>query len=259
VDLGLKDRIAIVTGASRGLGRAIAAALAAEGCRLVLCARGAPALEAAAQEMAGDEPDRVLALPLDITDPDAAGRLVNAAIQRFGRLDIVVGNAGGNRRKAFVDATDEDWRELLELNLLAGLRLAREAIPHLAGHDDAAIVFVASLFGREVGGPELSLYNATKAALISAADVMAIELAPRRVRVNTVAPGSIFFPGGSWDRRFRDDPQGKARFIADNLPLGRFGTPAEVAAAVAWLASPRASLVTGACIALDGAQGRSLI
>ncbi len=257
MDLGLRDRVAIVTGASRGLGRAIAATLAAEGCRLAICARGEDALRAAAVELAGDDVTRVLPVALDITEPAAPRRLVDAALERFGAVDIVVSNVGGNRRKAFAETTDEDWQRLLELNLLSGLRLAREAIPHLQA--GAAILFISSVFGREKGGPGLSLYNTTKSALISAADIMALELAPRGIRVNTLAPGSILFPGGSWDRRFRDDPEGKAEFIARNLPLGRFGTPEEIAAAAAWLVSPRASLVTGACLPVDGAQGRSLI
>ncbi len=260
MDLQLRDRVAIVTGASRGLGRAIAASLAAEGCRLILCARGEDALRAAAAEIrggAGDDVARVVPVVLDITAPDGPRRLVEAAIQQFGRLDIVVSNAGGNRRKPFAETTDEDWQRLLELNLLSGVRLAREAIPHLQA--GGAILFVSSIFGREKGGPGLSLYNTTKSALISAADILALELAPRGIRVNTLAPGSILFPGGSWDRRFRDDPEGKAEFIARNLPLGRFGTPEEVADTAAWLVSPRASLVTGACLPVDGGQGRSLV
>lgn len=260
MEMGLRDRVAIVTGASRGLGRAIAGALVAEGCRVTICARGEAALQAAAAELAGDDvASRVLPIALDVTAPAAARRLVDATVEHFGGLDIVVSNVGGNRRKPFRETTDQDWSDLLELNLLSGLRLAREAIAPLEARGGGSIVFVSSIFGREKGGEGLSLYNTTKSALISAADIMALELAPRGIRVNTIAPGSILFPGGSWDRRFRDDPAGRADFIARNLPLGRFGTPAEIADAVAWLVSPRASLVTGACIPLDGAQGRSLI
>ncbi len=259
MDLQLRDAVAIVTGSSRGLGRAIATTLFAEGCRVVLVARDEEALAATAADIARDAWDRVLPVALDLTEPDSARALVSATVERFGGIRILVNNVGGNRRKLFEDTTDEDWRELLELNLIAGLRLTREAMPHLEASGGGSVAFVASLYGRETGGPGLSLYNATKSAVISAVDVLALELAPRGVRVNSVAPGSILFPGGSWERRFRDDEDGKIRFIQQNLPLGRFGTPEEIADAVAWLVSPRASLVTGACIAVDGAQGRSLI
>ena len=122
-----------------------------------------------------------------------------------------------------------------------------------------SIVFVSSVFGREKGGPGLSIYNTTKTALISAAGIMALELAKDTIRVNCVAPGSIQFPGGSWDKRVQSDPEGMRKFVDANLPLGRFGRADEVADVVTFLASERASLITGACIAVDGSQGRSLV
>jgi 3-oxoacyl-[acyl-carrier protein] reductase len=120
-------------------------------------------------------------------------------------------------------------------------------------------VFIASIFGREAGGSGLSIYNTTKSALISAAKILALELAPYNIRVNTVAPGSIRFPGGSWDRRMQEDPEGMQHFIAQNLPMGRFGTVEEIADVVTFLVSERASLITGACLNVDGGQSRSLI
>lgn len=257
MDLGLEGKVALVTGASRGIGRAIAQRLAAEGGRLVLCARGAEALDAAARDLSART--EVTAVALDITEPGAPERLVEAALDAYGRLDVLVGNAGGNRRKPFAETTDADWDELLDLNLKAHLRCARAVIPPMRAAGGGAIAFVASIFGREAGGAGLSIYNATKSALISAAKIMSIELAPERIRVNTVAPGSIRFPGSSWDRRVEADPEGMARFVADNLPIGRFGTAEEVADVVAFLVSERASLVTGACITADGGQSRSLV
>jgi 3-oxoacyl-[acyl-carrier protein] reductase len=258
MDLKLQGKVAIVTGASRGIGQGIARSLAAEGCRLVLCARGAEALQATKQALQ-DQGAEVEALVLDITHPEAGERLVATALARFGRVDILVGNAGGNRRGLFEETTEADWSALIELNLRAHLRCARAVIPVMKQQGGGAIVFIASIFGREAGGSGLSIYNTTKSALISAAKILALELAPYNIRVNTVAPGSIRFPGGSWDRRMQEDPEGMQHFIAQNLPMGRFGTVEEIADVVTFLVSERASLITGACLNVDGGQSRSLI
>ena len=262
MDLELRGKVALVTGASRGIGRGIAVGLAAEGAHLVLCARGAAELEAAAQEVRGHGVEAE-AVALDVTEPDAAERLVAAARERFGRLDVVVGNVGGNRRMPFAEATDEDWSALLDLNFLSHARTVRAALPLLperrGERDGGGVVLVSSIFGREAGGPELTIYNSTKSALISLAKILSLELAPRGIRVLTVCPGSILFPGGSWQRRQEQDPEGIAAFIEQNLPFGRFGTVEEVADVVTFLCSPRASLVTGAAVNVDGGQSRSLI
>jgi 3-oxoacyl-[acyl-carrier protein] reductase len=175
-------------------------------------------------------------------------------------VDVLVGNVGGNRRGAFADLTDDDWRALIDLNLMSHVRTARAAIPFMReAEGGASICFVSSIFGREVGGAGLTLYNTTKSALISMAKIMAQELTPEGIRVNTIAPGSIRFPGGSWDRRVEEQPEKMAKFIADHLPIGRFGRAEEVADTVAFLCSARASLITGACLNVDGGQSQSLI
>ncbi len=258
MDLGLQGKVAIVTGASRGLGRAIALRLAQEGCHLAICARGAEALGKAQFEFETCGV-KVLALPLDLCAPGAPEQLIERACAQFGRMDLLVNNAGGNRRGHFTEVTDEDWETVLELNLKVHLRASRAAIAHMRTAGGGAILFITSIFGREAGGPGLSVYNATKSALISAAKIIALEVAPYGIRVNSMAPGSIRFPGGSWDRRVRSDPEGMKAFVAQNLPIGRFGTAEEIADVAAFLLSERASLVTGACLNVDGGQSRSLI
>ena len=258
MDLALKGKVALVTGASRGIGKGIAASLSEEGCFLVICARDSEKLAATVAEL-DNSTGKAVGLALDITGEEAPVQLVQFALKQFGRIDILVNNAGGNRRMPFEKTTDEDWSAILDLNLMAHLRCSRAVIPHMKKAGEGSIVFISSIFGREAGGPGLSIYNATKSALISAAKIMSLELAPFNIRVNSVAPGSIRFPGGSWDRRVVSDPEGMKDFVEAFLPLGRFGTVAEVANLVTFLSSDRASLVTGTCINVDGGQSRSLI
>ncbi|MDA0682989.1 MAG: SDR family NAD(P)-dependent oxidoreductase [Bacteroidetes bacterium] len=258
MQLGLKGKSAIVTGGSRGIGKAIAQSLAAEGCRLLVCARGEEALMETVNELRSSGAD-AHGLTVDITDLGAAKQLADKATELFGGVDVLVASAGGNRRGQFADSTDQDWDDILELNLKAHLRSAREVIPSMKASGSGSIVFISSIFGREAGGAGLSIYNTTKSALISAAKIMAIELGKDGIRVNSVAPGSIRFPGGSWDKRCISDPEGMATFISENIPLGRFGTAEEVADVVTFLSSERASWVSGACITVDGVQSRSLI
>ena len=259
MDLGLKGKVAVVTGGSRGIGLYTARALAAEGARLALCARTGDGLDAAAASLRAEGAAEVLTVVCDMAEEDGAARLVEATRERYGALDVLVNNVGGNRRGRFEETSDEDWLDIVQLNVLSGFRASRLAIPLMREGGGGSIIFISSVFGREKGGPGLSIYNTTKTSLISAAGIMALELAKDGIRVNCVAPGSIQFPGGSWDKRVKADPEGMRAFVDANLPLGRFGRAEEVADVVTFLASARASLITGACIAVDGSQGRSLV
>lgn len=254
VDLALAGRVAAVTGASRGLGSAIAKGLVSESCQVAICARNEGPLRQAAAALGPD----VFAQPADVTVPDQVEAFVEAAARHFGRLDILVNNAGGSAGAgAGIATTDADYQRVLELNVLSGIRAARAAVPHMRRQGGGSVVFISSIYGRESGGS--AAYNLAKAAEISLAKSLSRELAKDNIRVNSVAPGSILFPGGSWERRQHEDPERIRAFIASDLPLGRFGKPEEVAAVVTFLASDRASLVTGACWTVDGGQSRSQI
>ena len=249
--------MAIVTGSSRGLGLASARALAAEGCRVCICARGETPLQGAAHDLTGRAggADRVLAVAADLSSADGVRRVVDRTVETFGGIDILVNNIGLARGGGLLDTTDEDWQEAVDQTLLPAVRASRLAVPHMQQRGGGAIIIMASIFGREAGGR--MTYNAVKAAEISLAKSLAQQLASSNIRVNSVSPGSILFEGGSWWKRQQADPAGIADFVARELPFGRFGRPEEVGEVVAFLASPRAGWISGTSIVVDGCQSRA--
>jgi len=257
MDLGLTDRVAIVTGSSRGLGLASAKALLTEGCRVTICGRTPATLDDARRrlvEAAGSD-DRVLAVSADVSRPEGMQAVVDRTVETFGGIDVLVNNVGLARGGGLVETSDEQWQEAFDQTLMPAVRASRLVVPHMQRRGGGAIVVIASIYGREAGGR--MTYNAVKAAEISLAKSLARQLAPSNIRVNSVSPGSILFEGGSWWRRQRDDPAALADYVTRELPFGRLGRAEEVGDVVAFLASPRSSWISGTSVVVDGCQSRA--
>jgi 3-oxoacyl-[acyl-carrier protein] reductase len=255
MDLGLTGKVAMVTGASRGLGRAMADALAEEGMHVSVCARTKETLNEAVAALG--RTGSAIGFVGDLTAQGTVEKWVDETVAKFGGIDVLVNNAGGAHPGALAELPESAWQEQFDLNLFAPVRLARLCAPHMEKRGGGSIINIGSIYGRESGGP--LTYNASKAALHSFTKMLAREFAPKNIRVNTISPGSILTAGGNWERRFRENPAFEKDFISHEMPAGRLGRPDEVAYAVVMLASPRASWITGTNIPVDGAQGRSIL
>ncbi len=256
MDLGLTGKVAVVTGGSRGIGFAAAKALIAEGAHVVVCARGAEQLRMAVEQVRAVATNgaKAAGVTADVSTEAGVATVIDAAVATFGRLDVLVNNVGLAKGADLESTTDADWQDAFDQTLFPAIRASRLAVPHMRKQGGGAIVTVSSIFGRESGGR--MTYNAVKAAEISLTKSLAQQLAKDQIRVVSVAPGSILFEGGSWWKRVQADPKGLADFVARELPFGRFGKPDEIGAAIAFLASPKASWVSGTTVVVDGCQSR---
>jgi 3-oxoacyl-[acyl-carrier protein] reductase len=266
--LGLEDKVAVVTGSSKGIGKAIAVELAREGCRVVLAARGEKDLEEAAEDVRhiGSGGD-VLAVAANVTKADEVERLIEETVTRFKTVDILVNNAGGTgRRSHFHELSDEEWFEIFDLNLISAVRLTRAVLPHMRRQRWGRIINVASESGSQPS-PLKPHYNAAKAALINLTKSLSKAYGEYGILVNAVSPATTITPSVenlmAEEARRKNIPRNdrEAAFVRENKPdivTGRLGRPQETAWVVTFLASERASFVTGANYRVDGGSVTSI-
>ena len=254
MDLNLRDKVALVTGGSRGIGRATALRFAGEGCKIGICARSKEKLDETLGELT-DLGVKVFGTTADVTVPGDISNFIDAASEALGGIDVLVNNVGGSSGREFIESSDSDWLETFDLNLFHAVRSTRAALPHFQKRGGGSVVTIASISGWKPA-PMGAQYGCTKAAEIFLSSALAMELSPHKIRVNTVSPGSLFFPGGGWERFKNESPEKYASFAEREFPSMRLGSDFEVADVVVFLSSERANWINGANIPVDGAQGR---
>ena len=257
MDLGIEGKLALITGGSRGLGRQSALALANEGVNIAICARGTDTVNATVNEITSTGVN-AKGYTADMGDESAPAELFNKVMNDMGQPDILVNNVGGSMGTSDVVASSiDDFNMVIDLNLWSALRMIKLLLPGMMERGWGRIINISSIYGREAGGT--APYMTAKAAMIALSKHAALSSAKSGVTVNSIAPGSILFPGGTWEKfQQNNTPDAVQEFIDRNLPMGKFGWPEPIGATVAFLASNQADLITGTCINVDGGQSHNL-
>jgi 3-oxoacyl-[acyl-carrier protein] reductase len=259
MDLRLDNQVVFVAGSSRGIGRAIVAALLEEGARVVLTGRDETSLRRTHLELTTPiNQDRILAIRGDFADSATISRALERTVHHFGRIDHLIANLGTGSGQPGWDQPEEEWERLFEMNFFASVRLTQAVLPDLLSNPNGgSILYISSIVAVEATPAPLP-YSAAKAALVNYSKNLARQLGSKKVRVNTIAPGNIFFPGGSWERHLNNRRESVEAMLQTEVPQQRFGTPEEIASLAVYLCSPQAAFSTGSCYVMDGGQTRSL-
>ncbi|MBI4489718.1 MAG: glucose 1-dehydrogenase [Deltaproteobacteria bacterium] len=263
MNLGLKDKVTVVTGASRGLGKAIAHGFAAEGAKLAICSRTEATIQGEARDLSTRYQTEVHWEACDLLNPGAADRFIERTIHRFGHVDVLVNNLGAGLSRPFDEVSEEDWQRVMDINLKAAIRCCKTILPTMKERGKGRIINIAALSGKVPRLGQIAS-NVAKAALINFTESLACEVAPYGIRVNAVCPAAVLTE--RWEERVNraakargEDFTTAMRNMARKfIPVGRFGAPEEVASAVVFLASEKADFITGTCLMVDGGIGKAV-
>lgn len=250
MDLQLKDKVVLVTGGSKGIGKGIAQAFVEEGAKVAIVARDAHGLQEAKRQLGN-----VLTIQADVTDKNEREKVFSQLLETYETIDILVNNAGGSNGGLISETELSLFEEAFSLNYFSAVHFSQLALPVMKAKQSGAIINISSIFGRESGGK--ATYNSAKAAMISFTKSLADEVIRDGIRVNGIAPGSILHPTGNWQKRLEENREKMEQFIDQNIPAGRFGTVEEIANVAVFLASEKASWVVGATLNVDGGQSYS--
>ena len=257
MDLGLKNQVVFISGSSRGIGKAIAKSFLAEGARVAVSGRNENDVRQTEEEMVAEfGAGNVTGFCGDLTQVESIRNALENVHELWGSINTLVANIGRGRSRPGWDVESGDWQRVFELNFFGSVRLVTEALPAMISNKGGCIVLVSSIAGVE-SSPAPLPYSSAKAALINYAKNLARQVAPAGIRINTIAPGNILFPGGAWENHLQARSGEVLNYIKSEVPMNRFGTVEEIADAVVFLSSRRSTFTTGACLVVDGGQTRA--
>ncbi|MFK7825800.1 MAG: SDR family NAD(P)-dependent oxidoreductase [Oligoflexales bacterium] len=258
MDLKLNDKVVVISGSSKGIGLGIAETLLTEKCKVVITGRNIDHLKKAEFNLVnrfGQE--ALLAIQSDFRSPTKVKNMINQVTNHFGKIDILVCNVGSGTSSSEALPDEDSWESTFQTNLNSAVYAVRLSLPYLEKRTNSNIIFVSSIAGSEVIGAPTG-YSVAKSAINSLSKNLAIKLGSKGIRVNTISPGNILFPGGTWEAKVRDDKQKVQCMLNEKVPLGRFGNPREIGDVVAFIASDRSSFITGSNFYVDGGQTISI-